>query len=80
VNLNNLIFGPGSEYKNWLDDAYATLVKFPSEGEYFQMRARGWFSTPVRKDWGFVEYFFSFVFGPRSGIEGCVELNSMTLR
>lgn len=40
INLRRVVFGPGVEYRNWLDLAEARLVRYPGEAELFAV-ARG---------------------------------------
>ena len=46
-SLNSLVFGPGEDYRQWLEDARASLVRRESDEELFRFLGRGFFGTGV---------------------------------
>ncbi len=44
-NLFTMVFGPGEEYRNWVEEARASLVRRESDAELFRFLGRGWFGT-----------------------------------
>ncbi len=45
VNLNRIVFGPDPAYQAWLDEAHASLVRFPSEEKLFGLFRQGYFGA-----------------------------------
>lgn len=43
LNLHRIVFGPGADYRAWIEEARASLVRFPSEEELFEMGVYGVF-------------------------------------
>ena len=42
-NLFTIVFGPGEEYRKWVEEARASLVRRESDAEMFRFLSRGWF-------------------------------------
>ncbi len=40
-NMRTIVFGPGIEYDRWLSGVRASLVRYGSEGEFFDVLSRG---------------------------------------
>lgn len=47
INTHKVVFGPGADYREWLDEARESLVRFPSEEELFRLARGGWLGTGV---------------------------------
>jgi hypothetical protein len=45
LNLHRMVFGPGGEYDNFVREAHASLVRFPSEEGLFTLARGGWLGT-----------------------------------
>ncbi len=45
LNLNRIVFGPDVDYERWVEDVRASLVRFPSEAELFDLALRGYFAA-----------------------------------
>jgi hypothetical protein len=43
MSVNQIVFGPGSDYASWLAGTREDLVQFPSEVPYYELMSRGWF-------------------------------------
>jgi hypothetical protein len=43
VNLNNVVFGPGESFEQWLEEAEQALVRRPSDEAMFRFLQEGWF-------------------------------------
>jgi hypothetical protein len=42
LNLHRMVFGPDEEYRSFIDQARASLVRFPSEEGLFEIAEAGW--------------------------------------
>jgi hypothetical protein len=43
LNLDRIVFGPGPEYRSWVEEARDVLVRWPSEVEIFEIGRYGFF-------------------------------------
>ena len=43
LNLHRMVFGPDPQYHRWLDEAQASMVRYPGEGEMFELGRAGYF-------------------------------------
>lgn len=42
MNVHRMVFGPGAEYSAFIEEARASLVRFPSEEAFFELARYGW--------------------------------------
>ena len=45
LNLNRIVFGPDEGYSAWLEQARASLVRYPSEAPLFELMSQGYFGS-----------------------------------
>jgi hypothetical protein len=45
MNLHSMVFGPGEEYRTWVDQAKRSLVHRESDAQFFEFLGRGLFGT-----------------------------------
>ncbi len=64
VNLNKMVFGPGTDYEEWLEEMNRSLVRYPGEEELFKVVKNGWIA-PAGADEkpGFIGRLLSLTFG-----------------
>ena len=81
MNLHKAIFGPGTDYLGWLEQAELSLVRRPSEAELFNLLKRGKFATlqPSERR-GFMGFLMGLMFGNSEATGSCVEFYSISTR
>lgn len=81
INLHKVVFGPGDDYLQWLEQAESSLVRRPSEQEIFNLLKRGKFATlqPGERR-GFMGFLLGLMFGNSEATGGCVEFYSTSTR
>jgi len=47
INLNRIVFGPDTNYAEWVEDVRRSLVRWPSEEALFDLALDGYFGAPL---------------------------------
>lgn len=71
ANLRRVVFGPDEEYYAWMDRVRSSLVRFPSEEDYFEVAMRG--ITPVAEP-GFLSRLVVMAMGGASSQGSCARV------
>ncbi len=72
LNPRTIVFGPGTEHSEWSATAAASLVRYESEQELFDMVSRGLSSSSA--DRGVLERFLSLGMASSERIGSCADL------
>ena len=67
INLNRMVFGPGDEYRAFVDRAHASLVRYPSEEGLFQLARAGYWGSAAPASASVLGRFLSISMHPGQG-------------
>jgi hypothetical protein len=80
VNLNNVVFGAGQSYEQWLEDAEQALVRRPSDEAMFRFLEKGWFrGAGAAEAPAWIKAALRFTFGEASGGTCAAQLGAMDM-